>query len=172
MKVLAVILACLAVSCGSSSDAPTSPSIAQVAGVWRGTSRVSSVSGGECFATTFQSLVGGSTTASAAVTQSGSALNVTITDPSTGANCVYTGTAGASAIQLTVVSCSASDSIGAHCASGALRDIRLQTASINATVSGTSMTGTEAETFNVNVGGTSTAVGTLTLTSAFAVTRQ
>jgi hypothetical protein len=99
-------------------------------------------------------------------------LNVTITDPDRGYNCVYTGTTATSAIQLTATSCSAFDSIGAPCATGALRDLRRQTSRINATVSGTTMTGTEANTTSVNVSGTTTLVGTLTITSDFAVTKQ
>ena len=170
MKRTIIALALVTAGCGSSS--PTAPTIAQVAGVWRGTTRVSSVSGGECFATAFQAAVGSVTTASAAVTQSGSTLNVTITDPSSGASCTFTGTAGETAIQLTVTGCTASDSIGARCPNGAVRDIRLQTASINATVNGNTMTGTEGETYNVNVGGTSSPVGTLTVTSTFSVTKQ
>ena len=49
---------------------------------------------------------------------------------------------------------------------------RLQTSIINATLSGTSMTGTEVDTSSVNVSGTTTPVGTLTITSDFAVTKQ
>jgi hypothetical protein len=171
-RALLLVLAFAAASCGSSSDATTAPSIAQLAGVWRGTTRVSTVTGGECFASSMQLFVGSTRTASAAVTQTGSTLNVTITDPDRGYSCVYTGTAGASAIQLTATSCSAFDSIGAPCATGALRDLRLQTSIINATVSGTSMTGTEVDTSSVNVSGTTSPVGTLTITSDFAVTKQ
>jgi hypothetical protein len=99
-------------------------------------------------------------------------LSATITDPDRGYSCVYTGTAGASAIQLTATSCGGFDSIGAPCGTGALRDLRLQTSVINATVSGTSMTGTEVDTSTVNVSGTATTVGTLTLTSDFTATKQ
>jgi hypothetical protein len=93
-------------------------------------------------------------------------------DPDRGSTCVYTGTTRANAIQLTATSCSAFDSVGAACASGALRNLRLQTSSITAMVSGTSMTGTEVETTNVIVPGTTTSVGTLTITSAFSATKQ
>jgi hypothetical protein len=167
-----LVLALVAAGCGSSSDATTAPSIAQVAGVWRGTTRVLTVTGGECFAASLQVFVGSTRTASAAMTQTGSTLNVTITDPDRGYSCAYTGTTGASTIQLTATSCGGFDSTGAPCATGALRDLRLQTSRIDATVSGTSMTGTEVDTLSVNVSGTTTPVGTLTMTSDFAVTKQ
>lgn len=173
MKRLILALTLLSAGCGSSDPAsPSAPATAQLGGVWRGTTRVSTVSGGECFASTFQTLVGSSKATSAAVTQSGASLSVVVTDSSTGASCTYSGTTGASAVVLTLTSCTASDTIGARCTSGAVRDIRLLTSSINATASGTTMTGTEAETYNVNVSGTSTGVGTLTITSAFTVTKQ
>jgi hypothetical protein len=171
-RALLSVLALAAAGCGSSSDATTAPSVAQVAGVWRGTTRVSTVSGGECFASSMQLFVGSTRTASAAVTQTGSSLSVTITDPDRGFSCVYTGTSGASAIQLTATSCAGFDSTRAPCGTGALRDLRLQTSSITATVSGTSMTGTEVDTSVVNVSGTTTPVGTLTITSDFVVAKQ
>lgn len=165
-------LALLTVSCGSSPTAPAPPVIVQAAGVWRGTATTTAVTGGECFAPTFQALIGTAGPISIAVTQSGATLNATLTNIALGATCVYTGTAGASAVTLAWTSCSASNAIGAQCPSGLKRDILLQTNSINATISGTSFTGTSAELYNVVNSGTTTGVGTLNIQSSFALTRQ
>jgi len=71
----------LSAGCGSSS--PTAPSVAQVAGVWRGTDRLTAASGGECFAATFQGTIGTTDNVTAAITQTGSNLNLTLTLQST-----------------------------------------------------------------------------------------
>ena len=175
MKRVLILVAIVAVSaCGSdsSSVAPT-PTIAQIAGVWRGTARTASTSGGECFAATFASTVGGSGPITVAVSQSGASVGATVTSDANGGNYTYSGSVGQSAISLTGSSCSACNFIGAHCPSStATRDIKLQTLSVSGTVSGSVMTGTQSETYNVFVAGTTTAVGTLVLSSTFTVTRQ
>ena len=44
--------------------------------------------------------------------------------------------------------------------------------SVDGTLVGNTISGTETETYNVFVGGTSSAVGTLTVSNSFSVTRQ
>ena len=73
---------------------------------------------------------------------------------------------------LTLNSCTASDLIGARCSTGALRDIRVQTGTLNTTLSGATLSGTSATQYNVVVSGTTSPVGTLTLNTTFTVTRQ
>jgi hypothetical protein len=166
-------LALLVAGCGGSSS-PTSPTpqVVQVAGLRRITETLTSVSGGECFASTFQGLVGTSGEATLQVTQSGSSLQARATDNATGASCDYVGTAGAASFALNTSACTASDVIGAACANGARRDIRLQTGGYNGSISGGTATGTGAQTYNIVVSGTSSPVGTLTLTSRFTATRN
>jgi hypothetical protein len=168
---LVLMLLLVAAGCGGNSS--TSPSSAQVGGVWRGTSVISASGGGECLASTFQSLIGSSSVVTASVTQSGSALSATVTAASGGGNCNYTGSVGQSAVVLNATGCSASDIIGARCPNGAgARDIRLVTAGVSGTVSGNSMTGTESDTYNVLVSGTGTGLGTLLIQTNFSLTRQ
>jgi hypothetical protein len=164
----------LATGCSDSTPATPTPTYAQIGGVWRGTARTNSVTGGECFASTFTALIGGSSTVTAAITQAGAQLtSVTITDQASGGSCQYSGTVGQSAIQLTWQSCTASNVIGARCpSSGLARDIKMQSSSVSATVSGTTITGTEADLYNVFVANTSTPVGTLSINSSFTVTKQ
>src|SRR6267143_2028255 len=141
--VLAVAVA--AISCGG-GNSPTSPSqqVAQVAGVWAVTGTFTSVTGGECLASTFQSLVGRTGTGTMQVTHSGSTLSATATDDASGASCSYQGSAGASSVALNLTSCIASDAIGAACPNGARRDVRLQTGAVTASVAENTATGTSA----------------------------
>ena len=169
---LVLLLALVAVSCGSSPDAPTAPSVAQVAGVWRGSLTTTAVTGGECFAPLFPAAVGGSNQISAAVTQNGSALTASITALATGGVCNYAGTAGISAVQLSWTNCSSSNILGATCTNGSRRDLLLVNSSFTGTVVGNSITGTEADTYNIVVSGTSAGVGILTIGNSFSVTRQ
>lgn len=163
-------------SCGGgSSSGPTAPTptTVQVAGVWSVTETITSMSGGECFAAVFQSLVGTVSRGTMQVSQSGASLTATFTYDSSGASCSYQGTAGASSIALNLVSCTASDILGATCPnSTARRDLRVQTGGINATVNGNTATGTSAETYNVLVANTGSAVGTLIGNSSFTATRR
>jgi hypothetical protein len=102
------------------------------------------------------------------MTQSGASVNATLTNDATGGNFVYTGTAGQTAVSMTGSTCSACNSIGARCPTGtAVRDLKIQTASVSATVRGLGLVGTETETYNLVVAGTTTPVGTVTVLSTF-----
>jgi hypothetical protein len=171
---LCIVVCVLCLACGSSSPAaPSAPVIAQVAGVWRGTATTLSTAGGECFAATFAAFVNGTAPVTASITQSGGTVGVTVTDVTSGGSCVYTGSVGQSAIQLTWQSCTASNLLGARCPSGiGTRDILLQTSSVNATAVGTSLSGTEADTYNVVNSTTKAGVGTLNIQTSFTMTRQ
>lgn len=174
MKRFLLLGALLVSACGSDSApiAPT-PTTAQVGGVWRGTARTISASGGDCFATAFQSQIGSSAPITVAFTQSGASVNATLTSDATGGNYTYSGTVGQAAVSLTGSACSACNFSGARCPTGtATRDLRIQTASVSGTVSGASLTGTETELYNLFVAGTATSVGTVTISSTFTLARQ
>jgi hypothetical protein len=173
--ILVLALALSVASCGGSKSptAPTQPQTVQVGGVWTVTQSLTGVTGGECFATLFQGSIGSTARGTMQITQAGSSLTATFTSDANGSSCTYQGTAGASSMALNLVSCTASDILGATCPnSTARRDIRILTAGINGNVSGSTATGTAAETYNVNVAGTTSAVGTLTLNSSFSATKR
>ena len=165
-----IAMALVAFACGGPTT-PSLPAIAQVAGIWNATARITAVSGGECLGSLLQSAIGTTDQFSAAITQNGSSLNATVTSKSSGSSCGYTGTAGSNSIVLNVSSCQSSDLFGVRCANGALRDMRLQAGAINATVSGSSGSGTAANTYNVFVAGTSSGVGILTINESVSMTR-
>jgi hypothetical protein len=164
--------ALVALGCGDDSPTTPTPTTVQVGGVWTINETVASVTGGECFASAFQAIVGNRATGTAQIQQNGSALTATITDDATGGSCSYSGTAGTNSVVLNVQSCTASDLLGAPCpGSGALRNVRLQTGAINGTVTGGNMSGTEAQTYNVTTAA-GTGVGTLTMSATFTATRR
>jgi len=160
-------------SCGSDSPAaPSPPPIAQIAGVWRGTVRTTSVTGGECVGSILQSAVGGTDSFSAAVTQSGPSITAAITALSNGGVTNYTGTVGSSAVQLSWTTCTSCNVFAIRCSATATRDMRLVNSAITGTVSGNTITGNEVDTYNVLVSSTGAGVGAMTINSAFSATRQ
>ena len=169
--VLLVSGICSACSGGDKSPTTPTPVIAHVAGVWGFTLTVTAVTGGECFASTFQALVGERGSGTLQIQQSGSTLSATSTNDSTGSSCTYTGTAGANSLALNVTSCTASDILGARCTDGQTRNVRLLTGGVNATVSGASASGTEAETYNIT-DSIERGVGTLVVNYSFSATKQ
>lgn len=174
MRYLLPIIGLLALSCGGGkSSTPTSPTpvTAQVAGVWGYTATVTSASGGECLASAFQTAVGFRSSGTIQIQQNGSSLSATTTEDGSGASCSYTGTAGANSLALNLVSCTASDAIGVMCTNGSRRDVRIVTGGVNATVSGGSMSGTQAETYNV-LTTFGSPVGIATFNSSFSATKR
>lgn len=175
MRRLFFYVCCLAAffycsACGG--DSPTAPSVAQVSGVWLATVNLTSVSGGECVGATIAALGQPAQTFTVQISQTGSALTATATSTSTGVSTTYSGTAGANSIALNATSSSAANIFGFPCLSGALRDLQLQSEGVTATVNGASANGTASARYNVFIGGTSVAVGVLTLTDSFTMTRN
>lgn len=156
-----------AVGCGSST--PTAPSTVQVGGVWLGTTQITSASGGECVGPSLG--IGSATTVSLQVSQSGSALTAVATSTTNGNSTNYTGTAGASSIALNATFSTAALSTF-RCSNGAIRDLQQTAGTVTATITGNTGSGTQAQSYNVFVAGTSTSVGVLTLTGSFTMTRQ
>lgn len=173
MKTLPLVLAALLVAACSGDNGPSSPTptTVQVGGVWSITTTVTSTSGGECFAPLFQSLIGTTGTGTVQIQQSGASLTATVTDDGGGGACTYTGTAGTNTIALNTTSCTASDALGAQCPTGGTRNVRLQTGAFTGTVTGTSVSGTSAETYNVTTG-TGAGVGILTINYSFTGTKR
>jgi len=167
-----VIIAVIALgACGGSS--PAGPSaVAQVSGAWSVSTTVSTVTGGECFASDFQGLVGTRATGTIQIQQSGAELTATATDTASGSACTYSGTASTGSVALNILSCTGAEVLGATCPNGAgPRNIRLQTGGVNVTASGGTMTGTSFETLAVTTTA-GTTVGTATLDFAFSATKR
>ena len=175
---LLVVLSLVAVNCGGSPTAPTTPTIAQVGGVWTGTGTRAGVTGGECVGNLFQGFVGTVSALTATVTQTGSTLTATVTSPDTGLSCSYSGTAGSNTVVLNLTTCQVDTALNIECGGGVLRHIQLVAGSVTGTVSGNTMSGTTAETWNVFTEGLlpgsllgAVGVGVLTLNGTFQMTR-
>jgi hypothetical protein len=170
------LLAVLTSSCGSgggSSTAPT-PTIAQVAGVWRVTARATNITTSECVGATLAAngFIGTTSNSTAQITQSGANLTVIATDVATGAVTNYTGSAGASTIALNFQSCTLCVIQRLQCSNGSLRDLTPQADAVTATVSGSSFSGTEAQTYYVTVSGSWVAAGVLVVNASVSGTKQ
>lgn len=174
MKRLLLALLLVSVSACSGSDTPAAPSapvIAQVAGVWTGVATLTSASGGECVGTIYQGLVGSRNNFTASISQAGSTLTATVTSQSDGTSCSYSGTAGSNTVSLNATSCQVSILTKIRCANGSVRDIQLFADAITASVNANTATGTEAETWNTFVSGTSSGVGILILNASFTMSK-
>ena len=173
----AFVLLCISCRGGASSPtapaAPAAPTIASVAGLWTATMRLTSITGGECVGTTSQATVGALNTYALQVTQNGSSLTAVATNTATGNYMYLSGTAGTSAITLNATYSSTAIIYGYLCSGGSHRDIVLTAATINAVVGGNSATGTYAESDNVCLPGTTTAVpgGGMTVNGTFTMNR-
>ena len=178
-RVLALIAIAALSSCGDSSPTlafPGGVKIADVAGVWSYTSRLASITGGECFGPLLQSTIGSADTGTISITQLGVNLTAMARSNSDGSSCEYTGTASESSIALVWRSCGAANVFPISCTDGAQRELILRTNTISASVSGTvglsTASGTQVEKYDVVVSGIGTGVGTLTASSSFAATKQ
>jgi hypothetical protein len=173
---LVVVVVALATACGGGSSGnpvtPTpQPTVVNVAGLWTGSSTLTNVTGGECTGATYVGLVGTISPGTMQVTQTGNAVTAVYTSTSTGIYTDYSGTAGSSSVSLNWTYSSAGILTGFHCMNGQVRDLKLVTDTITANVSGNSVSGTAAETWDVYVTGTQTSVGVLLLNTTFTMTR-
>jgi hypothetical protein len=170
-SIVALVIA--AAGCGS-SDSPTSPSnAAQVAGTWIYTLRLTSASGGECVGADLQNASPPNDGGRLEIMQNGATLTATVRSDLVGGACSYTGTARADSFVLNLSRCDTGTvQAGYACSNGAVRDLEYTSNPINATVSGTTATGTSVETYNVNAANTTNRVGVLTLNWSFNANRQ
>lgn len=168
---------CAALSgCGGSGSA-TSPTaaIAQVAGTWRASARLTQVSTTECVGQTLAAAgaLGATNASTFQIPQSGNGLTAVINDSASGGTIRYTGTADANSMTLNFQSCDLCAVRNLVCPTGEARDLEVQSETIQAAVAGnTTATGTDVQTFNVLVAGTRTPAGTLVVNAAFTATKQ
>jgi hypothetical protein len=122
----------------------------------------------------FAGAIGTTFVSTLAIQQTGATLSGTTTSVSSGSTCQVTGTAGETTFTLNtnIASCQISGLVGINCGGGFFRDLNLVTDSSTGTVTGSTASGTSAETHNVFVSGTNIGVGLLTLTSTFTAVRQ
>jgi hypothetical protein len=171
LAMLVLALSCVSACAGNSPAGPSLGQAAQVGGSWSGTATTASVSGGECFAGLLQTAVGGSGPIVMTLTQNGSSVSATIGGGDSATTYTYAGSVGSSALTLSGT-CSGCDGVGVQCPTGALRDLKLQSSNLTATVNGNTMSGSEVETYNVLVSGTTTSVGAISITDTFSLTHQ
>jgi hypothetical protein len=144
--------------------------VAQAAGVWTGVNVDMSVAGGECVGVALTAMVDPNAAFTLDVAQSGSALTAVSTAAISGLPTNYSGTAGVGTVSLTAAY--AVEWVrGFSCLNGLRRDVQSVSDTINMTVSDDSGIVTAAQTYNVFVAGTTTGVGTMTITSSFPVGR-
>jgi hypothetical protein len=165
--VFALIASLLVVGC--EDDSPTEPSLVQVGGLWTGSIRLTSVTGGECVGPTLAPRIGTTQVYTLQITQNGGDLTATATETGTGINTNYSGTAGTNVFTLNTTS--PNTILGFPCSDGQRRDVSRTVSTINASVSGNSGNGTAAETYNVFLPATPIAVGILTTGGTFTMTR-
>jgi hypothetical protein len=107
-------------------------------------------------------------------TQRDSSVTATLKTAS-GSELNYIGSVNQSAVTTTGsrASCSGCDLMSLQCPNSTeMRDVRIQLFALNGTVAGNSFSGTTSATFNVFVAGTSTEVGTVTVSDSLSLTRQ
>lgn len=158
-----------ATACGHANPARPTLQFVDASGTWTYTSTVMTVNGGECVAAS--SLLGATDSGTMSIMQAGATLSAASRSSVDGSSCTYTGTAGTSSITLEWTSCEAGNLLRYQCANGALRDGLMKSNSINATISGKTANGTQAQSFTVVVSGTTTGVGVLALAAKFSASR-
>jgi hypothetical protein len=155
-----------AAACGGS---PIAPSPSSVAGAWLANSTLTAASGGECVGAALQAGVGSRDVFMAAIKQSSSALEATLTSTGNGTSCAFSGTAANGSLTLNLTTCQVGRVAGVKCAGGVVRDLQLATETVTATGSAAAGNGggTDTSTWNVTAAGSGTPVGVLNLTASF-----
>ena len=165
---LLLILGFSPAACGNDSSTPTpapTPARVQVAGIWTLSETRTGITGGECLQGSLDSTIGMTGTDTINITQAGPALTAVTTAQANGVSCNWTGTADTDRFVLNLTSCqNNANQFNIRCTNGALRDLRIASAVITATINNTNgnYTGTKAEIYNVTNAGTVTQVGTMT----------
>ena len=157
-----------------SSDAPLSPTPrtdADVAGAWRGTMRITSVTGEQC-AAELQFLVGTSSEFRLTLTKTGGSLTGTL-DMASG-SCELAGGIQGNAVSLMSTACRPPGRtvFFTSCGPDAGRELAIRSMSLQANVAGESASGshTYVEQINLPLGGTT--VGSVTYAGNVAMSRQ
>lgn len=172
MRIVVLLTAVVAAACGNGATAPSTPQPVQAAGTWRGALRVTSGTGEPCVGAAFQSAAGISFEYTLAVRQSGDQLTATSMSPATGIVCQLTGTAQASSFALTLTTCDAPAPRFFSCDGSIFRDARPSALTINADITGNSLSGSYAEGYDVFDYGTTTKLGIATSNAQLTLSRQ
>jgi hypothetical protein len=107
----------------------------------------------------------------ATLAQSGNAVAGVLDINHTGGVCDYQGTVEGDALVIASVRCRETRASGITCSADAIRDLVLRSEMMRATVSGDTIRGTAAETDDVFITGTTTALDPLVTASSFLRTR-
>ena len=165
---LVLTAAAFAVSACGGGSSPTAPSTERVSGVWMGHITLRSVGGGECVGPMLQPSVGNSRDIFAAqVQQNAESLTATVGYQGNQTSCSFGGNVKGDAVTLNMTSCQAASVRNVRCADGPVRDLQL----VGDTMTAHAMTGygvgTETSTWTVSAPGSTTSLGTLTLSADF-----
>jgi len=165
---LVLTAAAFAVSACGGGSSPTAPSTERVSGVWMGHITLRSVGGGECVGPMLQPSVGNSRDIFAAqVQQNAESLTATVGYQGNQTSCSFVGNVKGDAVTLNMTSCQAASVRNVRCADGPVRDLQL----VGDTMTAHAMTGygvgTETSTWTVTAPGSTTSLGTLTLSADF-----
>ncbi|HKE86699.1 MAG TPA: hypothetical protein VKB50_23245 [Vicinamibacterales bacterium] len=154
-------------ACGDRSS-PTSPSTEHVSGVWMGHITLRSVGGGECVGPTLQSSVGNSRDIFAAhIQQNAESLTATVGYQGNQTSCSFAGSVRGDTVTLTMNSCQADRVRNVRCANGDVRDLQLVGDSMTGHAATGYGVGSETSTWTVTAPGSTTSLGTLTLSADF-----
>ena len=160
-------------ACGGSPSRPSEPVFIAAAGIWRGDIRLTSGTGKPCVGAAFHSAAGITFDYTLRVKQSARQVTAASMSPATGIVCELTGTAGASSVALSLTSCA--DTLPPrffNCEGNIFRDALPSGLTVNANISGNSLPGSYAETYDFFESGTSTKLGTATLNAQLTLSRQ
>ena len=136
-----------------------------------------SITGGDCAAAALQLLgiIGGNNDFRLVVTQTGTALSATSTPFGGGPTCSWTGTAAANSVVFNATRCDVA-TLRVRCANGASRDVQFVSSRITASpissAPGAIWSGSEAQSYNELVAGTTNNLGSLAFTARFNMNRQ
>jgi hypothetical protein len=156
----------LASACGGGTPVEPSPS-GRATGVWVGHSTLATVSGGECVGDLLRDRIGDREMFAAPLVQTGNHVEATVSYQGNETACAYSGSAQGTDIQLTFTSCRVAEVRSLQCGSGQTREIRLVSGQIAARADNGTGTGSDTTIWNVLIPGTTTSVGTLSVTATF-----
>jgi len=142
-------------------------------GLWSGPMTLLSATGGECAGAVVSSFLPGNDQGTISMTQSGAAIEATMTMESTGLACKYAGSTTATTVAMNATSCDRTGLLVA-CIGGQARELRLVGSSITATASADQITGRATSTYNVFTPpeGQQLGVGSLVATHSFTAQRR
>jgi len=167
MRVWFVLLLSLFVSSCSSSS-PSSPTAApRVSGAWIGNATLTSVSGGDCVGATLAGAVGSRDIFSARLQQTDNDLAASLTYQGNRTSCVYRGTTSNQSISLNLASCPDGRIETFVCSNGDVRRLEIVDSRVSVLNDNRTGTGTDTTTLNVYAPGSTTSLGTVTVTSRF-----